>query len=237
MSVMYALTRLVPFYPSTAALYIGYAFGGGLNLLITWLAIARAWRGLQSPTYSPQHYYAPLQYQSSGAAWQQAQQHTLPVGHGTAIQHPSLAGNRNARFKDRQYPDKSKAAAILLLIFLGMFQAHAFYIGWKKAAIIKLSAFALSIAIFIGGISELYGYSTVSGAMGGVFGALYIFILVWNIVDLIRIAAKPGVHFRQKVYYGQHGAPGYYAPQAPYAPPVAAGASPAPTRGKNSTRQ
>ena len=53
-SVMLSFAQMFPFRPSVVASNIGYVIGGGINPLITWAAISRAWRG-KTPPAAVQH--------------------------------------------------------------------------------------------------------------------------------------------------------------------------------------
>ena len=72
MSVMYALMRIISFTPYSAATYAGYVFGGVVNPIITWFAIAGAWRGRPSrsaynaPSYNTGPYGAATSYVPPG---------------------------------------------------------------------------------------------------------------------------------------------------------------------------
>lgn len=93
MSVMIALTRIFPFFPSTFATSIGYIFGGCINPLITWLVIAREWRG-QSPVKNYPPPYGIAQQQVNMPMQQPpiaAQQTALPIGFQGAAA-PTTAG-------------------------------------------------------------------------------------------------------------------------------------------------
>ena len=203
MSVMFALTRIFPFIPTVTATYIGYALGGGINPMITWFVIARAWRAHPSSAgIYPQQYATAQQHPGYGAQWQTVQQSSASSGRWEAA--GSLPDN-SIRFREHLLPGKSKATAIVLLIFLGFFQVHAFYLRLLKTAWIKLGALVLGIAITIGGVSGLYRDNLLSEILGVAASVLFSLIIVWNIVDLIRIIAKPKQHFGRFMYYAPIG--------------------------------
>jgi tetratricopeptide (TPR) repeat protein len=143
------------------------------------------------PVYNSQH-----QYNNFFSQGHPEQQFVVQGNQGTADQSGSFNASNDVRFKDRQLPDKSKAVAIVLWIFLSFFQIHAFYLRMKKAAIIKLAALVLIIAIIIGGGAGLYGNSSINTVFTVLLVALFFLIVIWNLVDLIRIVAKPKYHFR-----------------------------------------
>ncbi|MCL2152443.1 MAG: zinc-ribbon domain-containing protein [Oscillospiraceae bacterium] len=98
MSVMVALIRLIPF-TATSPTYIGFAFGGLANQLITWFVIAKAWRSaptqasVGTAVYSSApalntHQYNMPQYNVSQIT---VPQHPVPVNAGIAAAGPHQA--------------------------------------------------------------------------------------------------------------------------------------------------
>ena len=97
------------------------------------------------------------------------------------------------------YPGKKKGWAIAwwLLGYFGFFGFHSFYLGKKKAGLLKIAAL-LAIGIIMGITGKFIEDAGGSGGnplmiLPSSFCALA--ILIWNIVDLVKIIRLPKVAF------------------------------------------
>lgn len=119
---------------------------------------------------------------------------TQPPGHPVGRTPDSVYGAQGTASGTAGLSDKTKVVAGLLQLFLGIFGAGRWYLGWTRIALAQLGLYVLGIALFIGGVTLV---TTSAGAQTGQVGGggvlvplgwlLCLGAALWALIDAIRM--------------------------------------------------
>nr|WP_294904241.1 TM2 domain-containing protein [uncultured Lacibacter sp.] len=90
--------------------------------------------------------------------------------------------------KGKKAGDKSKVVAALLAFFLGNLGIHDFYLGNKKAGLLKIILTVAGIVLIAVGVATLATTATVTVPVLALIGwILLLGVSIWALIDFIRI--------------------------------------------------